>query len=118
VRKTTRLLPLLLVFLTLPAGRASAQEESAAFAPVGRLLQSHCAMPGCHAGPDASQGLRLEAAQIYRTGVNVRARTDPRYLRPTRRTAAACVPTTAAARLTSAGRTTTSTRSGMWVAAP
>jgi len=60
---------------------ARAQEESAAFAPVARLLQSRCAMPGCHAGPGAMQGMRLEADEIYRSTVNVHARTDGRYLR-------------------------------------
>jgi len=38
-------------------------------------------MPGCHARAEAAQGMRLEADQIYRSVVNVRARTDPRYLR-------------------------------------
>ena len=38
-------------------------------------------MPGCHAGPDAAKGLRLEASHIYRSAVNVRAKTDPRFLR-------------------------------------
>ena len=38
-------------------------------------------MPGCHLGPDARQGLRLEVDQIYRSSVNVRARTDRPLLR-------------------------------------
>jgi hypothetical protein len=38
-------------------------------------------MPGCHAGPDAAKGLRLEADQVYRSTVNVRSRTDPRMVR-------------------------------------
>jgi len=38
-------------------------------------------MPGCQLGPDARQGLRLEVDQIYRSSVNVRARTDPPLLR-------------------------------------
>jgi len=45
-------------------------------------------MPGCHLGPDAKQGLRLEIGQIYRSSVNVRARTEPRQLRVTPRTPA------------------------------
>lgn len=79
VRRTTN--SLLFILLALPAGQAHAQEESAAFAPAGRLLQSRCAMPGCHAGPQAMRGLRLEATEIYRSTVNVHARTDSRFLR-------------------------------------
>ncbi|PYQ11458.1 MAG: hypothetical protein DMH00_08170, partial [Acidobacteria bacterium] len=60
-----------------------AQGETDAFAPVARLLQSRCAMPGCHAGPEPAQGMRLEADQTYRSTVNVRARTDARFLRVT-----------------------------------
>jgi len=81
VRRTTSFLPLLVILLSLPAVPAAAQEEQAAFAPVGRLLQSHCAMAGCHLGPDGSKGLRLESGEVYRTTVNVKAATDPRYLR-------------------------------------
>jgi hypothetical protein len=51
------------------------------FALAGRILKTRCAMPGCHLGPDAKQGLRLEVGQIYRSTVNVRARTDARLLR-------------------------------------
>jgi Membrane bound beta barrel domain (DUF5777) len=78
VRRTTSLL--FLVGLLLPA-QVRAQDDAALFAQAGRLLHSRCAMPGCHAGPEAVQGLRLEADQIYRSTVNVRARTDPRLLR-------------------------------------
>ena len=56
-------------------------DDAELFARVGRLLQSRCAMPGCHLGPDAMKGLHLEIQQIYRSSVNVRARTDPRLLR-------------------------------------
>ena len=38
-------------------------------------------MPGCHAGPNAAHGLRLEMAQTYRSAVNVPSRTDRRLLR-------------------------------------
>ncbi|HEU4402752.1 MAG TPA: DUF5777 family beta-barrel protein [Candidatus Polarisedimenticolia bacterium] len=86
--RKTSLLPPLLLSLALPAGEPRAQdqppvvvEESAAFAAAGRLLHAHCAMAGCHAGPKAAQGMRLEAEQIYRSTVNVRARTDARRLR-------------------------------------
>ncbi len=81
MRWITRLVILLASALAATAGEARAQEESAAFAPAARLLQSRCAMPGCHAGPGAAQGLRLEAAEIYRATVNVHAHTDGRYLR-------------------------------------
>ena len=64
-----------------PPEEAAPTDESAPFASVGRLLQSRCAMPGCHLGPEARAGLRLEVAQIYRSSVNVRARTDSRLLR-------------------------------------
>ncbi len=80
MRRTTSLL-LVVIGSVLAAGEARGQEEPAAFERVGRLLQSRCAMPGCHAGPDARQGLRLESDRIYRSAVNVRARTDPRALR-------------------------------------
>ena len=56
-------------------------DQSALFARVGRLLQSRCAMPGCHLGPDSMKGMRMEVAQIYRSSVNVRSRTDPGLLR-------------------------------------
>lgn len=79
MRRTTR--SLLLVCCVLSVAEARAQDEAAAFAQAGRLLHSRCAMPGCHAGPDAAHGMRLEAEQIYRSTVNVRARTDPRLLR-------------------------------------
>jgi uncharacterized beta barrel domain-containing protein DUF5777 len=69
----------------LAAGTVAAQEpppgETDDFAPVARLLRSRCAMAGCHAGTDAAQGLRLETDRIYRSAVNVRARTDPKTLR-------------------------------------
>jgi hypothetical protein len=66
---------------TAPPAEAAPADESAQFASIGRLLQTRCAMPGCHLGPDAMAGLRLEASQIYRSSVNVRARTEPRLLR-------------------------------------
>jgi len=59
----------------------AAHDDARLFARVGRLLQSRCAMPGCHLGPEAMRGLRLETPQIYRSSVNVRARTEPRLLR-------------------------------------
>src|SRR2546428_2258945 len=64
-----------------PTEVTTAPDEAELFARVARLLQARCAMPGCHLGPDARQGLRLEAGQIYRSSVNVRARTDPHLLR-------------------------------------
>ncbi len=79
-RSTTSLL---LILLAVGAADAAAQEESAAFAPIGRLLQSRCAMSGCHAGPNASMGMRMEATEIYRATVNVHARSDGRYMRVT-----------------------------------
>jgi len=61
--------------------RPAAPADAELFERAGRLLQSRCAMPGCHLGPDAMQALRLEVREIYRSSVNVRARTDPRLLR-------------------------------------
>src|SRR5207245_10826598 len=75
---TTRLL-LPWLFLGLAASQARAEDEPAAFAQAGRLLQYRCAMPGCHAGPNASAGMRMEADQIYRSAVNIHARTDGRF---------------------------------------
>src|SRR5688572_24306145 len=49
----------------IPAAEAGATEEPDPFARVGHLLQSRCAMPGCHLGPEAKAGLRLEVGQIY-----------------------------------------------------
>jgi hypothetical protein len=65
------------------AAPARAASDADLFPRVGDLLQRRCAMPGCHAGPEAAQGLRLERDGVYRTAVNVRARTDPRLLRVT-----------------------------------
>ena len=79
MRRTTSWAVLLV--LAAAVGEARGQDASADFAPVARLLQSRCAMPGCHAGPNAIQGLRLETDEIYRTTVNVHARTDGRLLR-------------------------------------
>lgn len=70
-----------LLLLSPACGTLRAQEETEAFAPVARLLQSRCAMPGCHAGAEPAQRMRLEADQTYRATVNVPARTDSRYLR-------------------------------------
>jgi hypothetical protein len=38
-------------------------------------------MPGCHGGARPARGMRLDAAGIYSSTVNVRARTDERFLR-------------------------------------
>jgi hypothetical protein len=65
----------------IPAPETAPADESDLFARVGPLLQSRCALPGCHLGPDARVGLRLEVGQIYATAVNVRARTQSRVLR-------------------------------------
>ena len=64
-----------------PAPETDAADESELFGRVGPLLQSRCAMPGCHLGPEARAGLRLEVGQIYATAVNVRARTESQHLR-------------------------------------
>jgi Membrane bound beta barrel domain (DUF5777) len=63
------------------AAAARAQGEADVFPTVGHLLQSRCAMPACHGGPAAAQGMRLEADRVYRSVVNVPARTDSRFLR-------------------------------------
>ena len=60
---------------------APSTDQAALFARVGRLLQSRCAMPGCHLGPDSMKGMRMEVGQIYRSTVNVPSRTDPGLLR-------------------------------------
>jgi uncharacterized beta barrel domain-containing protein DUF5777 len=80
VRLTTRILPVLLIVPAL-CGTARAQEDSSAFAPVARLLQARCALPGCHAGSNPATGLHLESHEIYRATVNVHAVTDGRFLR-------------------------------------
>jgi hypothetical protein len=64
-----------------PAPASAPAGDAALFAAAGKILQARCAMPACHAGARASQGLRLEMGRVYRTTVNVRARTDSRYLR-------------------------------------
>ncbi|TDI13300.1 MAG: hypothetical protein E2P04_03625 [Acidobacteria bacterium] len=69
-------LGLLLLLWALPAW---ADAESTAFQAASRLLGRRCSVSGCHAGPDAEKGLRLEPAQVYRSTVNVPARTDRRY---------------------------------------
>jgi uncharacterized beta barrel domain-containing protein DUF5777 len=79
VRPTTE--SLVLLSLLLGTGAVRAQGEADLFPPVGRLLQSRCAMPACHAGPRPAQGMRLEADQVYRSVVNVPARTDRQLLR-------------------------------------
>ncbi len=83
MRRTTesQLLPVLLVVFLAGALPALALEESAAPPSAPRLLQYHCALPACHGGPNPAQGMRLDAASLYRSTVNVRARTDGRFLR-------------------------------------
>jgi Membrane bound beta barrel domain (DUF5777) len=78
--RTTRTLAVLLL---TAAGTARAQVEAPgdAFAPVAHLLQSRCAMPACHGGAHPAQGMRLESGWVYRSTVNVPARTDGRFLR-------------------------------------
>jgi uncharacterized beta barrel domain-containing protein DUF5777 len=77
-----RTIEVLGILCLLPgAGVLRAQGEESAFAPVARILQSRCAMPGCHAGAQPAKGMRLEADQIYRSVVNVRAVTDDRFFR-------------------------------------
>ena len=71
----------LLLTSLIATGATRAATESDAFDPVSRLLQAKCAMPGCHAGPKPAQGMGLESEQIYRSTVNVKARTDSRFLR-------------------------------------
>lgn len=63
-----------LALLLLP-GQAVADDEAEAFAAVRPLLVRRCAISGCHAGPEAPKGLRLEGDRIYRSTVNVPART-------------------------------------------
>src|SRR5262245_22192580 len=70
-----------LVATAIATTPARAGDDTETFAAAAKILQSRCATPACHAGPRAAQGLRLETGQIYRTAVNVRARTDGRYLR-------------------------------------
>ncbi len=77
-RRVSRIVVLaaLLLLWALPSW---ADAESTAFQAAARLLQRRCSVSGCHAGPDAEKGLRLEPAQVYRSTVNVPARTDRRY---------------------------------------
>jgi hypothetical protein len=60
---------------------ARAEDDAALFARVRGLLESRCAMAGCHAGPKPAQGLPLTAGAIYRSTVNVHAHSDGRFLR-------------------------------------
>ena len=69
-----------LVALSL-AGPARAADEADAFAAVAEILEQRCALPACHAGPDAPKGMRLEKEWIYRSTVNVPARTSGGLLR-------------------------------------
>ncbi|HEV8375318.1 MAG TPA: DUF5777 family beta-barrel protein, partial [Candidatus Polarisedimenticolia bacterium] len=78
MRKTISLSALAVL---LAARATMGQEESRSFEPARRLLQSSCAMPACHGGSKPAAGLRLEASHLYRSTVNVRARTDARFLR-------------------------------------
>ncbi len=54
-------------------------DESAAFEVAKRLLVRRCAFSGCHVGMNAPKGLRLEPERIYRSTVNVPARSDRQY---------------------------------------
>ena len=60
---------------------ARGQDEAAAFERAAWVLEVRCSMPGCHTGPEAPKGLRLDRDQIYRSTVNVRARADRRAMR-------------------------------------
>ncbi len=70
---------------TVPAASTAAAipgwDEHSNFEAVRKILQARCAMPACHAGPNAAQGLRLEGEQIYRSTVNVHPLSDGRFLR-------------------------------------
>jgi len=66
----------------LPGQSAGPRPADAdAFPAVGKILQARCAMPACHAGLKAAEGLRLETAHVYRTAVNVPAHSDKTLLR-------------------------------------
>lgn len=54
-------------------------DEAAAFNAAKPLFARRCAFSGCHVGMNAPKGLRLEADRIYRSTVNVPARSDGRY---------------------------------------
>ncbi|RMF72495.1 MAG: hypothetical protein D6738_11140, partial [Acidobacteria bacterium] len=63
--------------LVVPALAADDQRE--AFERVATLFEQRCTR--CHAGERAEKGLRLERDQVYRSTVNVPARSDPRLRR-------------------------------------
>lgn len=79
--RVLRTISVLLGCGVLAGAAAQAGSDAEAFGPAGSLLQNRCAMPGCHSGPEARKGLRLEGGHLYRTAVNVRARTDPSLVR-------------------------------------
>ncbi|GAB4369879.1 MAG: hypothetical protein Kow0062_04160 [Acidobacteriota bacterium] len=63
--------------LVVPALAADDQRE--AFERVATLFEQRCTR--CHSGERAEKGLRLERDQVYRSTVNVPARSDPRLRR-------------------------------------
>ena len=67
----------------LPGTGAAAPRpaDADAFQAVGKILQARCAMPACHGGLKAAEGLRLETAHVYRTAVNVPAHSDRALVR-------------------------------------
>jgi hypothetical protein len=79
VRWTTRGVTLLLAALAA-AGPAQAEAEADARVEAGRLLVARCALPACH-GAQAEGGMRLDAASLYRSTVNVRSRSESGSLR-------------------------------------
>jgi len=61
------------------AVRAAVDDESEVFQAAARMLAQRCALPACHGGPDAAQGLRLDAGYLYRETVNAPSKSDRRF---------------------------------------
>ena len=64
-----------------PPATSEPLSEAEAFPKVERLFQARCSLPTCHAGPEASGGMRLEPGQIYRSTVNIVSRREPGAVR-------------------------------------
>lgn len=67
-------------------GRPLASSGAAPLVPTLASIQTnvfsaYCAVPGCHGGPTAQQGLRLDAGFAYGNLINVASPRDPSQVR-------------------------------------
>ncbi len=70
----------IVALLAIPAAAQSAAEQQA-FTAVSGLIEARCAWPGCHVGSHAGRGLHLDRGSLYRSTVNVPARSRRRVQR-------------------------------------